>query len=97
MFNVFQNVKVYPAGWEPIENREFTQEEKDMFTSNEVVSGDYGLSVKFVLKAGGSCFIPLARDSKATLGSSIDVNKARVITLRRKAGEQYTFINKIFA
>ena len=83
--NVFAGKQVYGEGsWSVVATRGFEAEEVSMVKSAEVVNSDYGFSVCFHMFAGGQIYIPLSRDSKLTAGDTVDVAKAKILTLHRE-------------
>jgi len=88
MENVFSEFGLTIYGdnpWKVINSREFTQTEVNAIRSNTVVDSKYGKSVCFFLKGGGQTYIPLStRGGDAELGSSIDMSKAKLVTLHRE-------------
>ena len=87
MSNIFANLRTYAGKWSEKSRRGFTAEEINAVSSAAVVNSNYGLSVCFMMKAGGMTYIPLSRDSKLTEGASIDLNSASLITLSRQGDE----------
>lgn len=87
-FELFNNYIVENAWIEvPEENIEFTQEMLDTIIRAEVVSGNYGLSVKIRRVKNGKIiitFVPLSINSKLRLGDIIDCSKCRFICLKKK-------------
>ena len=79
-------MRIYAGKWNEKEVNAFSQEEIDSISKAEVVESQYGLSVCFYLKAGGQAYIPLDQNASASLGDTIDLSKAKVVTLS-KAGE----------
>ena len=65
-------------------NGNFTQEEIDAVKSASVVDSQYGLSVCFILWSGGQSYIPLDQNSTKSVGDTIDLSKAQLITLGRE-------------
>ena len=63
------------------------QEEIDSVKEAVVVPSQYGNSVCFMLKAGGQVFLPLSNDSNVGVGESVDLTKAKLLTLE-KDGEK---------
>ena len=84
--NIFNSLRIYAGKWNEKEVNAFSQEEIDSISKAEVVESQYGLSVCFYLKAGGKAYIPLDQNASASLGDTIDLSKAKVVTLS-KAGE----------
>ena len=93
--NAFESLKVYGEGsWQVTNSRNFQQEEIALVEKAEVVSSDYGSSVCFFMKSGGKTYIPLSRDSSLTVGDSVDITKAKLLTLHREGSGD---INRIDA
>lgn len=82
--NVFLNIPAYKGKWALKESREFTAEERKMIYSAKVVDSDYGLSVCFTMVNGTHQFIGLSTSSTAGLGDTVDVSKAKLLTLSRE-------------
>lgn len=82
--NIFQNLRVYADKWNLTDSRDFSDEEKAMISSAVVVASQFGNSVCFFLNGGGQTFIPLSTDSTVGVGESVDLNKAKLLTLSRK-------------
>ena len=66
------------------ESRGFSAEEIAGVTSATVVPSQYGSSVCFMLKSGGSTFIPLSSNSSLGIGESVDLSKAKLVTLGKQ-------------
>jgi len=81
--NIFNSLKTYAASWNVKETRGFSAEEIDAVKSAEVVASQYGTSCCFMMKAGGSKFIPMSRDASAAVGQSIDLTKAKLVVLSK--------------
>lgn len=82
--NIFNAIKVYAGKWQVKNTRNFTQEEIDAVKSASVVDSQYGLSVCFILWSGGQSYIPLDQNSTKSVGDTIDLSKAQLITLGRE-------------
>ena len=65
----------------------FSKEEINSVKEAVVVPSQYGNSVCFMLKAGGQVFLPLSNDSNVGVGESVDLTKAKLLTLE-KDGEK---------
>ena len=89
---VFDSLKHYGNSYEVKETRDFTPDEIAMVASNKVVNSDYGLSVCFFMKAGGQVYIPVSRDSVASVGDVVDLSKAKLLTLSREGSQD---INRV--
>ena len=86
MENVFVNggLTTYGESWNVVGSRNFTNDEIQAVRSNTVVNSQYGKSVCFFMKRGGQIYIPMSnRGDGAALGSSIDMNSAKLVTLHR--------------
>ena len=81
--NVFTSIRIYPGEWSEKEVRDFTQEEIQAVSSAYVVESQYGLSVCFVMVGGGTAYIPCDRNSTKGMGESVDLSKAKLVTLCR--------------
>lgn len=84
MENVFGSLQTYGEKWNVVASRPFNETEIAAVRSNSVVSSQYGKSVCFFMKGGGSTFIPMStQGEQVELGSSIDMSKAKLVTLER--------------
>ena len=88
--NIFSSLRVYAGKWVLKASRAFSQEEQDAVSSATVVASQYGNSVCFMMKSGGQTFIPLDQNSSLGIGESVDLSKAKLITLG-KQGENDIF------
>lgn len=68
-------------GWTLIKARYFDAEEIAAVARAEVVPSSPGKSVCFFMMAGGNTYIPLIESSKLTVGDTLDLTKAQIITL----------------
>lgn len=84
--NIFNSLRNYAGKWQVKESRNFSQEEINSVSDAYVVDSQYGNSVCFVMVGGGQTYIPLSTNSSLGLGDSVDVSKAKLLTLSR-AGE----------
>ena len=90
--NIFSTLRTYAGKWNVKSSRAFTQEEIQAVESATVVPSQYGNSVCFMMVGGGQTYIPLANDATVGVGESIDLTKAKLLTLE-KGGE--SDINRI--
>ena len=92
--NVFEGLNVYGSKWAVVadKTRGFSDEEKALINKAEVVSSDYGKSVCFFMVGGGQTYIPLSNNSTLGVGDSVDVSKAKILTLHRDGSDD---INRI--
>ena len=81
--NIFESIRKYAGKWELTNSRSFTQEEMDAVSSASVVSSEYGNSACFMMVGGGMSFIPMSSNSTVGVGESIDLSKAKLLTLER--------------
>ena len=88
--NIFSALRVYAGKWNVKETRDFTQEEMDAIDTASVVDSQYGMSVCFFMKSGGQTYIPLSNDSSKSVGDTIDLKTAKLLTLGRQ-GESDIF------
>ena len=84
--NIFSTLRTYAGKWNVKSSRAFTQEEIQAVESATVVPSQYGNSVCFMMAGGGQTYIPLANDATVGVGESIDLTKAKLLTLE-KGGE----------
>lgn len=84
--NIFSSLFKYAEKWNLTDSRDFTPEEIMAVDSAEVVSSQYGKSVCFSMVGGGMTFIPLSFASNKTVGETVDLSKAKLLTLS-KSGE----------
>lgn len=84
--NIFSTLRTYAGKWNVKSSRAFTQEEIQAVDSATVVPSQYGNSVCFMMVGGGQTYIPLANDATVGVGESIDLTKAKLLTLE-KVGE----------
>lgn len=84
--NIFSTLRTYAGKWNVKSSRAFTQEEIQAVESATVVPSQYGNSVCFMMVGGGLTYIPLANDATVGVGESIDLTKAKLLTLE-KGGE----------
>ena len=82
----FSTLNVYATKWMVKNVRNFTAEEQSLVNEAVVVPSQYGNSVCFMMKAGGQTFIPLSTTSSKTVGESINLSTAKIVTLG-KPGE----------
>lgn len=85
--NIFESLKLYAEKWSVKETRSFTPEEIKAIDDAVVVASEYGSSACFFMVGGGQCYIPLSIDATVGVGESIDVTKAKLITLGRRGDD----------
>lgn len=83
VINFFATAQVYGSKWNIVEKRRFNSEEKAMIESASIVDADYGLSVCFMLKGGGSTYIPLGKESTGFVGQEVSMDELSLLTLER--------------
>lgn len=81
--NIFSALKLYAGSWNVTDSRDFSQEEISAVKSAYVVDSQYGHSVCFIMVNGGQTYIPLSQNSSKSLGDSVDLSKAKLLTLSR--------------
>jgi hypothetical protein len=93
--NIFAGLQVYAGKWQVVaeKTRGFNDEEKALIERAEVVPSEYGNSVCFFMKAGGQTYIPLSNQSTLGVGDSVDINKAKLLTLHRDGSADITRID----
>ena len=82
--NIFSSLKIYATKWQEKGRRSFSPEEIAMVKSAVVVSSQYGASVEFQYKKGGKSYIPLSQDATLTVGETVKLSKAVLITLHKE-------------
>ena len=85
--NIFNSLRVYAGKWSEKETRNFSSEEVAAVAKAEVVESQYGLSVCFFMTSGGQTYVPLDQNSGLSIGDTIDLTKAELVTLQR-SGEK---------
>lgn len=90
--NVFAGLNVYGGSWNVVNRRSFEPSEVAQVKSAEVVSSDYGKSVCFFMVGGGQTYIPLSNQSSLGVGDSVDLSKAKILTLHRDGNDDITRI-----
>ena len=90
MGNIFSSLRVYAGKWNLKSSRAFSPEEVAAVSSAVVVASQYGNSVCFTMVGGGQTFIPLSNSSSKTVGESINLASAKLLTLE-KPGESDIF------
>ena len=84
MANIFSSLRVYAGKWNLKSSRAFSPEEVAAVASAVVVPSQYGNSVCFMMVGGGQTYIPLANDATVGVGESIDLTKAKLLTLEKE-------------
>ena len=82
--NIFSSLRVYAGKWNLKSSRAFSPEEIAAVASATVVPSQYGNSVCFMMVGGGQTFIPLSQNSSKSVGDSIDLNQAKLLTLEKQ-------------
>ena len=81
--NIFSALRIYAGKWNEKNVRPFAPEEISAVDSAKVVESQYGLSVCFTMVGGGMTFVPLDQNSTLTIGDTVDLTKAQLVTLQR--------------
>lgn len=81
-------LRTYAGSWSETSREPLSKTEQALVESVEVVEGNYGLSMCFIMKAGGKKFMPLSRDSQLEEGDSVDIKSVEIITLERDGDEE---------
>ena len=81
--NIFSTLRTYAGKWSVKSSRAFSPEEVAAVSSAVVVPSQYGNSVCFMMVGGGQTYIPLANDATVGVGESIDLTKAKLLTLEK--------------
>lgn len=88
--NIFSGLRVYAGKWSVKSSRNFSEDEINAVTSAVVVPSDYGNSVCFFMAGGGQTYIPLSQNSSKSVGETVDLKTAKLLTLE-KQGEADIF------
>ena len=91
--NIFAGLNVYGGKWNVTAERGFEAGEIAAVKSAEVLSSEYGLSVCFFMVSGGQTYIPLSNQSSLNVGDSVDLTKAKILTLHRDGSDDITRID----
>ena len=91
--NIFDGLQVYGGKWNVTNERSFDAEEIAAVTKAEVVASEYGNSVCFFMRGGGQSYIPLSNQSSLGVGDSVDMTKAKILTLHRDGNDDITRID----
>lgn len=91
--NIFDGLQVYGGKWNVTNERSFDAEEIAAVTKAEVVASEYGNSVCFFMRGGGQSYIPLSNQSSLGVGDSVDLTKAKILTLHRDGNADITRID----
>jgi len=78
---------VHNNGWKEKGRRSFSLDEIAAVARAEVVPSQYGNSVCFFMNTGGQTYIPLSQYSTLTIGDTIDLRTAKLITLCREGDD----------
>lgn len=81
--SILDKIRTYAGSWREASRDKLSKAEAASIDSIEVVEGQYGLSMCFLMKAGGKKFIPLSRDSDLEEGDSVKISSVELITLER--------------
>lgn len=90
--SIFAGKQSYSTKWTVKSVEDMLQEDKEATKEAIVVEGQYGLSVKFIMKSGNMFFIPLDQTSVASVGDKVNLDKAKVITFEKQGCADVTKI-----
>ena len=90
LVNIFSGLQVYGGSWNVSSSRSFDDEEINAVSKAEVVASEYGNSVCFFMKSGGTTYIPLSNTSSLSVGDTVDLKSAQLLTLHRDGNEDIT-------
>lgn len=76
-------LRTYAGSWSEASRDKLSKAEVAQVESAEVVEGQYGLSMCFIMKSGGRKFMPLSRDSQLEGGDKVNVQSIEIVTLER--------------
>lgn len=81
------NLRLYAGSWGVTSREKISAEDKAAIASAEVVESQYGPSVCFHLKSGGTKFLPVSRDTDCKVGQSVNLDNAEILTLSREGDD----------
>ena len=81
--NLFDSLRTFAGKWSVKSSRAFNADEISAVSNATIVDSQYGKSVCFHMKAGGTKYIPLSTESNLSVGSTIDMDTAKVVTLSK--------------
>ena len=93
MNGIFAGLQVYGGSWKVTASRNFEAEEIAAVRKAEVVSSEFGNSVCFFMHGGGQTYIPLSNQSSLAVGDTVDLTKAKILTLHRDGSDDITRID----
>ena len=73
----------YSGKWEVKSTIKMSTNDINSVESTVIVPSQYGLSVCFLMKAGGKKFLPISNDCNLSEGDTIDLKNAEIVTLCR--------------
>ena len=82
--SIFSSLRRYASGWTVKSSESFSAEDIALVSRTQVVPSEYGMSVCFFFKGGGQSYMPISRDSNVEIGQSVDLTKAKVLTLSQE-------------
>jgi len=79
---ILSSLKTYGHGkWQVTDSKSFDSQDLEAISSAHVVDSQYGMSVCLMLKSGLMSYIPVSRDCHCEVGQSVNLSKAKVLTL----------------
>lgn len=82
--NVFAGLQTYGESWNKVAERPFNESEIKAVRQATITSGEYGLSVCFLMQAGGQKYIPVSKmGHQPNDGEVVDLATAKLVTLER--------------
>lgn len=81
------SLRTYAGSWSVTEKSKLAAGEIKLVDSVEVISSDYGLSMCFMMKAGGRKYVPLSKDCELSEGDIVDPKSIEILTLERDGDE----------
>ena len=88
MINLINTNKIYGLGWSVAESAPLSKEDVEAISSAVVVDSQYGKSMMFILKAGGSIYQPISnrKEGECTAGQTVPLKDIKLLRLT-KSGE----------
>lgn len=81
--SIFSGLQKYADRFQIKDSRDFSAEELAAVKEARVVASEFGLSVCFFMHEGCQMYIPVARDSVCSVGDTVDLSAAKILTLSR--------------
>lgn len=89
MENIFGDLHVYGEKWNKVAERKFNDIEINAVKEAKVVPSEFGMSVCFFMKTGGTSYIPVSKQGyQPQVDDTVDLHSVSLITLERAGDGQ---------